>query len=91
MRRRRRAAWGPLGGRSGLSILDVILHLDSCKVKRNYEGTRGQVGNLWSEVSSGAKRAKINREVLNQPVLAGSVACVNELLTHYTSLNFRGK
>ena len=50
MRRRRRAASGPLGGMGGSFILDVILHLDSRHVKNKswvYGSAMGvQVGGM---------------------------------------------
>ena len=62
MRRRRRAASGPVGGMGGSFILDVILHLDSRHVKNKswvYGSAMGvQVG--WNVTRSGPNRRRID-------------------------------
>jgi hypothetical protein len=47
MRRRRRAARGPLGGRGGSFILDVILHLELKHVKDKFWVYGSAMGLEW--------------------------------------------
>ena len=98
MRRRRRAAIGPVGGMGGSFNLDVILHLD-CKICQEqilglweyYGRTSGE----WNVTRSGPNRRRDRRITILRYARASEPrrkhCYVNELLTHYTSLNFRGK
>jgi hypothetical protein len=91
MRRRRRAARGPLGGMGGSFILDVILHLELILCQE-------QILRLQSAmvlVGSGMSPRPGPDHGGNQPIRTRSSAwasrneaenTVNELLTHYTSI-----
>ena len=92
MRRRRRAARGPLGGMGGSFILDVILHLELILCQE-------QILRLQSAmvlVGSGMSPRPGPDPGGNQPIRTRSSAwasrneaenTVNELLTHYTSVS----
>ena len=93
MRRRRRAAWGPVGGKAGVFILDVIIQQEYGEVNQNILGSREKDGSGEWKGAALQKQPGSDREVLNQPKYAvlrrhheRRKTSVNELLTHYTRL-----
>src|SRR5450759_5938871 len=90
MRRRRRAASGPVGGTGGSFILDVILHLDSRHVK-NKSWVYGSAIWAYKWVECHSVRTKPSKDrritILGYAQASGprrKHCYVNELLTHYT-------
>ena len=95
MRRRKRAARGPVGGMGGSFILDVILHLEIKHVKNKswvYGSAMGVRVGKWN-VNFGQTVEGIDGS--GYAVLRGhqdrAGNTVNELLTHYTSSRIHRK